>query len=432
PGDTLEWTIEVTNQGNQDGTGLVVTDFLPDTSLFNSFIASDGGVIDLTAGTVTWDIGNLAAGDSVNLSLSAVVNESVPPNIPPQTNSVVVEDDGNNGEDPTPENNRDDETLEIQYVDLFIDKEYDGAVPEPTDTIVYTLTYGNRGTATSNGVVITENLPPNTSFDTASSTPGWVQNGDTFSFDVGTLAPGEVATITFAVVIDYPLDATVQQIDNAAVITDDGGNGPDQNILDNSDTDEIGIRNDTNVDNITLSDLHPDYVESSREWERQTAQMHGRIISAETQSVSANLQGGRNGGNFDPAFGPVDGMRFPNDWARTFSNDLSIDTDGGSNSAKSSPLALDPDFGSYRANSLFGDFERPAASPEIPDTPTMPPAPGPLPIPLQEEPMNLPGERSHMQQQLDAIALELSEARVSPLLAALATLSQENADGAEK
>ncbi|GAB2526901.1 hypothetical protein GCM10008940_32000 [Microbulbifer agarilyticus] len=360
-----------------------------------------------------------------------MVADSVPVTIPTQTNTVEVTDDGSNGTDPTPDNNTDSEDFAITYVDLFVDKSNSGGEPGPTDTVVYTLNYGNSGTTTATGVVISETLPPNTSFDRASSTPGWIQNGDTFTFDVGTLTPGETGSIEFAVTIDYPLDPRVQEIDNTAVITDDGDSGPDQNPDNNRDENEIDLFNPgPNVDNITLSDLHPDYIESPREWERKSAQMHGRIISAETQNVSTNLQGGRNGGNFDPAFGPVDGKRFPNDWSRTFSNDLSIDTGSGS-SAKSSPLALDPDFGGYRVNSLFGDFERPAASPDLPDTPNVAPAPGPLPIPLQEEPMNLPGERSHMQQQLDAIALELSEAHISPLLAALATLGQEDTHRAE-
>ncbi|MBB5212680.1 isopeptide-forming domain-containing fimbrial protein [Microbulbifer hydrolyticus] len=433
PGDPVEWTIVVSNEGNQDGTGVVVTDTLPDTSLFNSFVASDGGVIDLAAGTVTWNIGDLAAGETVTLTLSGVVNESVPTNIPTQTNSVVVEDDGNNGGDPTPENNRDREDLEITYVDLFIDKDDNGAVPEPTDTLVYTLTYGNRGTATSNGVVITETLPPNTSFDAANSTPGWVQNGDTFTFDVGTLAPGEEGSITFAVTIDYPLASTVQQIGNTVTITDDGDNGPDQNLVDNTDSDETEIENNALVDNITLSQLFPEYIYPPREWERMAPELHGRLISSETKDVSANLQGARNGGNYDPAFGPVDGRHYPNDWSRVFSNDLSIDTSDDTNGEKTSPLELDEDTGRYRANSLFGDFVRPAASPELPgEAPNLVPVAEPLPAPLQsspgpDEPLNLDGGRSQLQQQLDDITREMSESRVSPLLAALAELSAEEA-----
>ncbi|WP_226668707.1 isopeptide-forming domain-containing fimbrial protein [Microbulbifer aggregans] len=427
PGDPVSWTIEVRNEGNQDGTGVVVTDTLPDTSLFTNFTASNGGVIDLAAGTVTWNIGDLAAGDSVTLTVSAVVVDNVPANVAPQTNSVVVDDDGSNGLDPTPDNNRDRETLEIEFVDLFVDKEHGNAEPGPADTLVYTLTYGNRGNTTATGVVITETLPPNTTFDAAGSSAGWVQNGDSFTFDVGSLAPGETATITFAVTVDYPLDVTVQQIDNTAVITDDGDHGPDQNLDDNTDLDEVDLFNPgPNVDNITLSQLYPDYIYPPREWERQAPEMHGRLISKETEDVRVNLQGGRNGGNFDPAFGPVDGRHYPNNWSRVFQNDLSIDTSDTTGGDKSSPLELDQDTGRYRANTLFGEFQRPAASPDLPaGAPDSAPIPAPLPEPLRDEPVSLPVERSGVQKQLDEITREMNESRVSPLLAALAAITLE-------
>lgn len=432
PGDPVSWTIVVSNEGSQDGTGVVVTDTLPDTSLFTDFTASNGGVIDLAAGTVTWNIGDLAAGETVTFTVSAVVVDNVPANVAPQVNTASVDDDGNNGPDPTPDNNRDDETFTIEFVDLYIGKDDNDVEPRPTESIVYTLEYGNRGNAMSTGVVITETLPPNTSFDAANSTPGWVQNGDVFTYDLGSLAPGETGSITFAVTVDYPLDVTIQQTENTATITDDGTHGPDQNPDDNIDTDATDIENDINVDNITLSQLFPEYIYPPREWEREAPQLHGRLISKETENVTANLQGGRNGGNFDPAFGPVDGNRYPNDWSLVFRNDLSVDTSPADPSEKSSPLALDDDIGRYRANSLFGDFERPAASPQLPAGATdSGPVVEPLPAPLQSsplqsgEPINLPMERSQLQQQLDDIARELSEAHVSPLLAALAALSSE-------
>ncbi|WP_299596902.1 isopeptide-forming domain-containing fimbrial protein [uncultured Microbulbifer sp.] len=434
PGNTISWTIVATNEGNQDGTGVVITDQLPDQSLFSDFIASDGGIVDTVAGTVTWNIGDLAVGESVTLTLTTTVNDQIPANVSGQVNTVTIDDDGDNGPDPTPENNTDSETFEILFVDLFIDKDDNGVVPRPTESIIYTLDYGNRGNATSTGVVITETLPPNTTFDAANSTPGWVQNGDTYSFDVGNLAPGERGNVTFAVTVNYPISVTIQQTENTAIITDDGDNGPDQNPDDNIDTDKTPFENDTNVDNITLSQLRPDYIYPPREWVRQAPELHGRLISVETESTSANLQGGRNGGNFDPAFGSVDGSFYPNDWSRVFRNDLTIDSGMSQSSlgqpAKSSPLEMHRDFAPYRANSLFGEFERPAASPEPEGTPQSAPAAEPLPAPLQslpEEPVDLGAGRNPVQQQLDEIVRELSEARVSPLLAALAAMTVEEA-----
>uniref|UniRef100_UPI00117D4A93 DUF11 domain-containing protein n=1 Tax=Microbulbifer mangrovi TaxID=927787 RepID=UPI00117D4A93 len=432
PGDAVEWTIEVSNQGNQGGTGVVVTDTLPDTNLFTNFVASDGGIIDLDAGTVTWNIGNLAAGDSVTLSVAAVVVEDVPSNVGPQTNTVVVDDDGSNGEDPTPENNRDDEILEIEFVDLYIDKDDNDAVPKPSETLVYTLEYGNRGTATAAGVVITETLPANTSFDAANSTSGWVQNGDTFTFDVGTLAPGEEGSITFAVIVDYPLDATVQQVDNTAVITDDGNNGKDQNIEDNTDSDATEIENNVNVDFLTLlrSDMYP---YPTVTWEREFLQLHGRLITLAHADINANLQGGHAGLYFDPVFGPVGGEYYPNGWAWVFYKDLSISVSFEPEQEKSSPLALDKDFGNYRANSRFGEFERPAASPRLPvvyyEITSADEAQSPLleTAPEEMHPSLHVAESNPVQQQLEEITREISESRVSPLLLALAELSQQEA-----
>ncbi|WP_043320659.1 isopeptide-forming domain-containing fimbrial protein [Microbulbifer sp. HZ11] len=426
PGDTISWTIVASNVGNQNGTGVVVTDQLPDQSLFTDFVASDGGIVDTQAGTVTWNIGNLAAGDSVSLTLTTTVQDQVPANVGAQTNIVTITDDGSNGADPDPSNNSDSETFEIEFVDLFIDKDDKDVEPRPTESIVYTLTYGNRGNATSTGVVITETLPPNTTFDAANSTPGWVRSGDTYTFDVGTLAPGEQGSITFAVTVNYPLDATIQQTENTATIGDDGNHGRDQNPDDNIDTDQTEIENDTNVDNITLSQLYPEYIYPPREWERQAPELHGRLISKETENVSSNLQGGRSGDHYDPVFGSVDGRYYPNDWSRVFGNDLSIDTSAPEDSHKSSPLQMHRDFAGFRDNSIFGDFQRPAASPELPaGAPHWTPEVEPLPSPLQsspsgDEPLNLNGERSQLQEQLDEIGREMRESRVSPLLAALA------------
>ncbi|WP_066967492.1 isopeptide-forming domain-containing fimbrial protein [Microbulbifer sp. Q7] len=241
PGDTIEWSITVTNAGNQDGTGVVVTDTLPDTSLLNSITADSGGVIDLVAGTVIWDVGDLAAGDSVTFTLSAIVNDTVPTTIPTQTNTVEVTDDGSNGPDPTPNNNTDRETFDITYVDLTIVKDDGGITATPGDVVVYTLTYTNNGTAEAEDVVITETLPDFARFDAANSAAGWVQNGNTFTLNVGNVAAGASADVAFAVIIDSPLPAGVTQTENTTSITDGNTRGPDQNPNDNTGTDTTPI-----------------------------------------------------------------------------------------------------------------------------------------------------------------------------------------------
>ncbi|WP_346837710.1 isopeptide-forming domain-containing fimbrial protein [Microbulbifer sp. SAOS-129_SWC] len=400
PGDTVSWTIDVSNQGNQDGTGVVVTDTLPDTSLFSGFVASDGGVIDLAAGTVTWQLGDLDAGDSVTLSLSATVkSENLPADVPPQQqNSVEVTDDGSNGQDPTPDNNHDMKPLEVEFVDLVIDKDDGDAFPGPTDGYSYTLSYANRGNTTADNVVITETLPPNTSFDAANSTPGWQQNGNTFTLDVGSLEAGESGTVEFAVIVDYPLQVTIDSTSNTASIDYDGGAGKDPTPDNNTDSTETPIDNPgPQVDNITLSQLHWQMEYRERPQAPTQPEMYGRLISRETQAVTANLQGSRTGSLFDPAFGTVDGHFYPNDWSAVFGEESGYwlsPTEGSGDHA--GLLQLDDHFAGYRADSLYDIFGKALISAEN------------------------EARQDPLQQQLDAISRDLDSTGIAPILGAMA------------
>ena len=62
--------------------------------------------------------------------------------------------------------------------------------------VTYTLVYGNNGSQDATGVVITETLPANTTFDATDSTAGWVETAPgsgIYEFTIGSLAAGESA-----------------------------------------------------------------------------------------------------------------------------------------------------------------------------------------------------------------------------------------------
>lgn len=67
PGDTLTYTLVITNSGEADATNVVVTDNLPD-----GFVFLAGGRT-----TRTWNIGTLAAGASKTLTYKVVVKDNV-------------------------------------------------------------------------------------------------------------------------------------------------------------------------------------------------------------------------------------------------------------------------------------------------------------------------------------------------------------------
>jgi uncharacterized repeat protein (TIGR01451 family) len=113
PGQTYTWTIQVSNVGNQGGTGVTVVDSY-DTGVLVNVSASDGGVIDALNGTVTWTIAELEGGQLREFSITASVVQVTPANQKINTNSVTVSDDGANGPDLTPTNNVASDSDEIQ------------------------------------------------------------------------------------------------------------------------------------------------------------------------------------------------------------------------------------------------------------------------------------------------------------------------------
>ncbi len=101
PGQTITYTLTVTNVGTRDATGVTLTDQLPQNTTFIS--AGDGGT--QSAGTVTWPAFSLASGASVTRTLTVRINRPLPAGVTAITNRAMVADDGTGGPDPTSDNN---------------------------------------------------------------------------------------------------------------------------------------------------------------------------------------------------------------------------------------------------------------------------------------------------------------------------------------
>ena len=237
PGDVLTYVVSVSNTGNQNATGVVVTDALPAWVAFVN--ASDGGIN--TNGTVVWQIGSLAGGSSVTRLVSVRVNASVPSGVTAITNTVTVADDGVNGVDSTPANNTSQDVDVVEVApDLVIDKN-DGGLPRitPNGLVTYTLTVSNVGNQDATGVVVTDVVPANTTFGTGPA--GWncaagAPAGTACSFAIGPLPVGAITQVTLSVRVVDPLPAGVARILNTATVGDDGANGPMPNPEHRTDT----------------------------------------------------------------------------------------------------------------------------------------------------------------------------------------------------
>ena len=164
--NNITYTITVTNQGPSTATSLVVTDALPAGV---TFVSATGGGTTNSLGAVFWPpIASFANGASTNLSLTVIA-----PATGIVTNTATV---GSPVSDPTPGNNTSAPmiTTVTPQADLAITKAGPGSV-NAANNITYTLTVANAGPSPATSVVVTDALPANVTF--ISATGGGTTNG---------------------------------------------------------------------------------------------------------------------------------------------------------------------------------------------------------------------------------------------------------------
>jgi uncharacterized repeat protein (TIGR01451 family) len=252
PGGTVAYTLTYANAGPAGATGVVLTETVPANSVFNPGASTAGWVCPTgnnAGSTCTLSIGTVAAGGGSTATFSTTVFNPMGAGISQISNTASIADDGTHGADPTPGNNTASDTTPLTGApDLALTKS-DGAISVPPgNTILYTLTYTNTGNRGATGVVITETVPANTTFNSAASLPGWSctpdnNAGSTCTFAVaGTVfADGIPHVTTFAVNVPNPVAAGVTQISNTASIADDGTNGTDSNPANNTGSDTTPV-----------------------------------------------------------------------------------------------------------------------------------------------------------------------------------------------
>jgi uncharacterized repeat protein (TIGR01451 family) len=189
-GTNFSYTITVTNSGPSAASNVVASDVLPANVVFVS--ASGGGTTN--AGTVNWNVGNLAVNTASNLTLTVTAPASgTVTNIATATSTTA---------DPTPGNNTSPPvgTTITPLADVIVT----GSGPATVlagGTIIYSVTVTNSGPSTAGNVAVSNSLPPGVAFVSAdnggtnnSGVVTWpviasLTNGGTFTFTVTVTAP---------------------------------------------------------------------------------------------------------------------------------------------------------------------------------------------------------------------------------------------------
>ena len=184
-GETIEYTITVTNNGGSDATGVVVTDNLPtsgldltDVKLYdkNDVEITNDDVAKYENGIVTWNPGTTAGtltkeGGTDSLTIKVRVEEDT------ELTSIMNWASVTYTGAPDGYNEKDNATTTITRSNLSVAKTavtystYDPADPttnvvsangttaQPGNTIVYTITVTNSGDAAASNVSVTDKLP---------------------------------------------------------------------------------------------------------------------------------------------------------------------------------------------------------------------------------------------------------------------------------
>ena len=222
PGDLFTYTIEVTNNGLADATGVVVTDTLPDDLVFEA--ASGGGTED--SGVVTWNIGDLLEDGVVAITLDVSVSASSTAIMVTNTVSVASEQ-----RDPEPDNNEATVNTAVDGADLSIVKSapVDPVVPDTDFT--YSIEVTNNGPLDATGVIVTDVLPSGVSF--VSTTAPGAESGGTVTWNIGALAIGSSVSLDLTV----SASSTVALVNTASVTADQD----DPDASNNEDSAELAM-----------------------------------------------------------------------------------------------------------------------------------------------------------------------------------------------
>uniref|UniRef100_UPI0005945613 DUF11 domain-containing protein n=1 Tax=Gorillibacterium massiliense TaxID=1280390 RepID=UPI0005945613 len=196
-GDTITFTVTVTNNGPDLATAVEVTDLLPAGLTLVSAAPSQGTYISATG---AWTVGTVTTASPASLTLRATV---VSPAAHTNTATISHADQL----DPNTVNNTSSATVTPQQADLIITNTVSSATLNVGDTITFTVTVANNGPDSATGVTVTDLLPAGLTFVSATSSQG-SYNSATGAWTVGTVTPASAASLTLQATVVSPTAKT--------------------------------------------------------------------------------------------------------------------------------------------------------------------------------------------------------------------------------
>ncbi|MEM1133987.1 MAG: OmpA family protein [Pseudomonadota bacterium] len=210
-GEELTYTITVANGSGTSAADALVVDVIPENTEFVS--ASDGGI--LNGGQVEWTV-DVAANDNITRTLTVRVVDPIPAGVTEIVNNATVNGEGCMTAPCV--------TTPVEPLTLEIEKALTGengptpGFAEEGEELTYTITVRNTSGINAAAALISDPVPANTSFVSASD--GGVLNGNVVTWTTDITANTEITrTVTFRVDDVVPLN--VETIANSATVNDE-------------------------------------------------------------------------------------------------------------------------------------------------------------------------------------------------------------------
>ena len=206
-GDTLTYTITLTNNGNADGT-VTVTDEIPaGTTLVEKSITNNGVESN---GTITWTDVEVKAGDTVEVSFKVTINNDTKTSV---RNTAVIDD------------NKPTEEVETKVANITGVKSVDKSTAKVGDTLTYTIILTNSGNADGT-VTVTDEIPTGTTLvaDSITANGSYNEENKTITWTDVKVEAGKTAEVSFKAIINSD---TKTSVTNKAVID---GNKPTEEV----------------------------------------------------------------------------------------------------------------------------------------------------------------------------------------------------------
>ncbi|WP_410976469.1 DUF7507 domain-containing protein [Bacillus pacificus] len=214
-GDTISYTITLSNPGNVTSQNIIFTDILPNgTTFISGTLVNDSGTQQIGNPANGIQIGNINPSGMAVITINALVINI--PSINPISNSSSVQFQHIvNPSQPviTQTASSNTVTTTINSAILTTTKSADKSIISVGDTITYTTTITNTGNTTAKNITFTSAIPANTTFIPNSITINGVQQlgaQPALGVNIPNIAPGETVTVTFqANVLSVPPSSSI-------------------------------------------------------------------------------------------------------------------------------------------------------------------------------------------------------------------------------